>query len=442
MLLRNKAWLAALPLIGAVLSRWHGGGFIGGSPKILKAFLWSVPFAALSAFVHWDKDWWIVASIAAAVLAFTMVFRNTGHGGGMDLAHSPKEPGAGRTPERLEYLILWLHGRMPQYWYDFLLMAIIGLFGALPLAIALWPVNMMAALVLVIFGTVGKCVSYANGWIIYDEVEDIFPKDLEEATAIGEFLYGFFAVAAIAAMFGAFAAAKIKAFQAINDGVKYKEGGEVGFGGSHEAGGSKFYAEDGSGFEAEKGEYITKKSSYRKYRKFVEAFNKDDFSGLSFNDFEAVGLFEKLGVSLQNENIFDAVNEAKAQAKANSTIKLSVDSIFKSLNEKTNGLLKTSLGKKTEIYVESLFAELNEKQKKAYRKKLRNTTFSLLDSICKAKEEKKQNELKTLVSAFNDFYKQVYKIHDFSFASIASENTKDTKKEILTKGLNIVKNFK
>ena len=134
-----------------------------------------------------------------------------------------------------------------------------------------------------------------------------------------------------------------------------------------------------------------------------------------------------------------SANKAKATAKANSTI---IDSIFKSLNEKTNGLLKTSLGKKTEIYVESLFAELNEKQKKAYRKKLRNTTFSLLDSICKAKEEKKQNELKTLVSAFNDFYKQVYKIHDFSFASIASENTKDTKKEVLTKGLQIVKNFK
>lgn len=136
-----------------------------------------------------------------------------------------------------------------------------------------------------------------------------------------------------------------------------------------------------------------------------------------------------------------SAKKATAKAKANSTI-LSVDSIFKSLNEKTNGLLKTSLGKKTEIYIESLFAELNEKQKKAYRKKLRNTTFSLLDSICKAKEEKKQNELKTLVSAFNDFYKQVYKIHDFSFASIASENTKDTKKEVLTKGLNIVKNFK
>lgn len=108
-----------------------------------------------------------------------------------------------------------------------------------------------------------------------------------------------------------------------------------------------------------------------------------------------------------------SANKAKATAKANSTIKLSVDSIFKSLNEKTNGLLKTSLGKKTEIYVESLFAELNEKQKK-HIEKVKKYNFSLLDSICKAKEEKKQNELKTLVSAFNDFYKQVYKIHDFS----------------------------
>ena len=66
-----------------------------------------------------------------------------------------------------------------------------------------------------------------------------------------------------------------------------------------------------------------------------------------------------------------SANKAKAQAKANSTIKLSVDSIFKNLNEKTNGLLKTSLGKKTEIYIESLFAELNEKQKKAYFRQVR-----------------------------------------------------------------------
>lgn len=134
--------------------------------------------------------------------------------------------------------------------------------------------------------------------------------------------------------------------------------------------------------------------------------------------------------------------KATATAKANSTVKLSVDSIFKKLENNTNGLLKTSLGKKTEIYIESLFNGLNEKQKKSTRKKIRNNTYSLLESICKMQELKDKEKLAKLIKAFKEFYKEVYKVNDFSFASIASENTKDTKKEVLTKGLNIVKNFK
>lgn len=134
--------------------------------------------------------------------------------------------------------------------------------------------------------------------------------------------------------------------------------------------------------------------------------------------------------------------KATATAKANSTVKLSVDSIFKKLESDTNGLLKTSLGKKTEIYIESLFNGLNEKQKKSTRKKIRNNTYSLLESICKMQELKDKEKLAKLIKAFKEFYKEVYKVNDFSFSSIASENTKDTKKEVLTKGLNIVKNFK
>ncbi len=134
--------------------------------------------------------------------------------------------------------------------------------------------------------------------------------------------------------------------------------------------------------------------------------------------------------------------KATATAKANSTVKLSVDSIFKKLENNTNGLLKTSLGKKTEIYIESLFNGLNEKQKKSTRKKIRNNTYSLLESICKMQELKDKEKLAKLIKAFKEFYKEVYKVNDFSFSSIASENTKDTKKEVLTKGLNIVKNFK
>lgn len=131
-----------------------------------------------------------------------------------------------------------------------------------------------------------------------------------------------------------------------------------------------------------------------------------------------------------------SANKAKAQAKANSTIKLSVDSIFKNLNEKTSGLLKTSLGKKTDIYKEEIFSKLSDKEKKIVRKKFRNTILSLSESLT---QEKDKTRLEKLKKAFLDFYKQVYKVNDFSLSSVCSENMKETNKEILKKALQIVK---
>lgn len=126
------------------------------------------------------------------------------------------------------------------------------------------------------------------------------------------------------------------------------------------------------------------------------------------------------------------VEKAIATSKANATI--SFNELFKTTKEKTNGLLKTFLGQKTEIYKSSLFESMDEKQKKAARKKIRNYTYSMLSTIVENKSEK-------LISAFLDFYKSAYVLNDFSFASIASENTKEEKKAILKKGLEIVKGF-
>lgn len=120
---------------------------------------------------------------------------------------------------------------------------------------------------------------------------------------------------------------------------------------------------------------------------------------------------------------------ANAKAKANSLIALDV---LKSVKEKNAGLFKTSLGTKTEIYKKELFAGANEKQIKSLRKKFRNVTFNFLSSIA-------ANADKKLIDGFIDFYKQVYTLNDFSFNSIASENTKEEKKAILLKGLEIVK---
>lgn len=126
------------------------------------------------------------------------------------------------------------------------------------------------------------------------------------------------------------------------------------------------------------------------------------------------------------------VEKAIATSKANASI--SFNELFKTTKEKTNGLLKTSLGQKTEIYKNSLFKDMDEKKKKAARKKIRNYTYSMLSTIVENKSEK-------LISAFLDFYKSAYVLNDFSFASIASENTKEEKKAILKKGLEIVKGF-
>lgn len=124
------------------------------------------------------------------------------------------------------------------------------------------------------------------------------------------------------------------------------------------------------------------------------------------------------------------VEKAIANAKANSLIALDV---LKSVKEKNAGLFKTSLGTKTEIYKKELFKGANEKQIKSLRKKFRNVTFNFLSTIA-------NNADKKLIEGFIDFYKQVYTLNDFSFNSIASENTKEEKKAILIKGLEIVKN--
>lgn len=130
-----------------------------------------------------------------------------------------------------------------------------------------------------------------------------------------------------------------------------------------------------------------------------------------------------------------SAKKAKAQSKANNT--LLYKDILANLNKSTEGLLKTSFGvKKSDIYKEEIFQELSDKNKKVARKKFRNTILSLSESLT---QEKDKTRLEKLKKAFLDFYKQVYKVNDFSLSSVCSENMKETNKEILKKALQIVK---
>lgn len=200
-----------LALLGAFMSRWHGGGFIGGSPKILKAFLWSLPFALVNGaawFIYpptlfWGILWATVAVVFLAVLIWSMIFKNTGHGGGMDMAKSPKEPDGDtpetkRSPEKLEYLILWLHPKMPRYWYDALLLAVIGAFSTAGAVAGLAFINTGAAAIVLFGGAAGKSLGYMIGHAAKDAgLLDGLPYEFDHATAIGESLAGLFAYAAL-----------------------------------------------------------------------------------------------------------------------------------------------------------------------------------------------------------------------------------------------------
>lgn len=193
----KSGFFVALAAFGLFLSRWHGGGFISGSPKVLKNILWALPFSAIAFFAHTGTAAWVWAGIALALCIFG---KATGHGGGMDLAHSDKEPGLGRTPEKLEYLILWAHGKIPQYWYDVILLAIVGFAAVSGGVLAVGHVSTPAALVIALGGVL-KAFAYMVGWKVHPKGTGSGWKELDEATEVGEALTGLFAYMGLAAAF-------------------------------------------------------------------------------------------------------------------------------------------------------------------------------------------------------------------------------------------------
>ena len=117
--------------------------------------------------------------------------------------------------------------------------------------------------------------------------------------------------------------------------------------------------------------------------------------------------------------------------------KVSAKDILSNLQKETSGLLKTCLGtKKATIYKTDIFVDCTEKERKSLRKKLRNTLYSLCSSLIDEKDETKKNKL---IKSFNDFYKSVYAVNDYSLQSVCNENLKQEKKDILQNALNLCK---
>lgn len=97
----------------------------------------------------------------------------------------------------------------------------------------------------------------------------------------------------------------------------------------------------------------------------------------------------------------------------------------------SNDLLKTNKGgSKENIYKKDIFDGVDNK--KSLRTKLRKLMFNYCNSILNITETEKA---KNLAKDFSNFYASVYRVNDFSLSSVSSANTEETKKEILSKGL-------
>lgn len=117
---------------------------------------------------------------------------------------------------------------------------------------------------------------------------------------------------------------------------------------------------------------------------------------------------------------------------------MNANEILSKSRKQIEGLLTTNKGtKKESIYRENIFEELSDKEKKSIRKKIRNYVHSIFESIINADKENNKKCVSKLAKTFADFYLETYKVNDYSFSSIASENTKD--KETINNALAIIK---
>lgn len=193
-------WFLLIPLagvVGAFISRFHGGGFVK-APRVVRNLAWSAPFGLAVFFAFLTvTELKLAAVLGAVALGLCYLGKTTGHGGGMDLGTHPSEPGAGREPEKLEYLILPLFDKIPRYWYDALLLALTGL-AAVSGGFFLVYFDWVVALLFFVGGA-SKAIGYMIGWAIFPEEDKDGPKEWREATQVGEYLTGFFAFCALSA---------------------------------------------------------------------------------------------------------------------------------------------------------------------------------------------------------------------------------------------------
>lgn len=176
-----------LSLLGGILSRWHGSGWYGS--KVSKSILWALlPSMAAFNFVLESTQSLKIALIAQGI-AFPLCALGiaTGNSRFRDLGMFR---GSNRRV-KLEFIIKWLDGRIPEYWYDVMGLSVIG-FAAVSgfVLTVVWGDPVAAGIVAVggLLKPVGYCVGLAmakRGWVFTDRNFNVLGEFVAGALAYG-----------------------------------------------------------------------------------------------------------------------------------------------------------------------------------------------------------------------------------------------------------------
>lgn len=121
----------------------------------------------------------------------------------------------------------------------------------------------------------------------------------------------------------------------------------------------------------------------------------------------------------------------KATNNVNNVKSNAIESIFSNLAK--NGINLSLENSHRSVFKKELINDLTDTQAKVFRRKIRKMILAFAETLCNAPTDTKAKQ------QFNELYKQVYAVNDYTLQSICSENMKEANKKILQKALDIAK---
>ena len=172
-----------ISLLGAVISRFHGGGFISGVSKSLKNAIWAIPFGITTGVVLGQQVVPLATLIVLIVVSIILCIAGKALGHGR--VWNPYLPlDTTVSPERVEHLITFLKGRIPDFWYKTIAMGLVGFAAVSGASIVISTVDPLLGILIGLGGFIGKPLSYLVGWKL---------PFVKHGNEIGEYGTGLFA---------------------------------------------------------------------------------------------------------------------------------------------------------------------------------------------------------------------------------------------------------